>query len=463
MTSPPGRSPRLSRPAAWFGRWGPILPLLAAEFILWLGFGALLPIMPPYFTQHGVQLEMLGFVIAAWPAARLLTEPAFGWLADRTERVPLMVIGLVVGGIALGLPLVFTGPIEFLVLRAVAGLATALYDPAARGYITDSTPPDRRGEAFGLYGSAQMGGLLLGPAIGGLGADLFGGVAFVFLFGAGATLIAALAVAMRVRESAQVGRHRHISPAYDTTDFRADPPSVYRRAADDLLVERAEADAAAVPGPPETGRPVARQPRSLRNRWLAAAIVFNLGGYFAGGTYEVIWSLFLLDRGATVGLVGLTFATFALPVLIVSPFAGRMVDRKGSFRFIVIGSLMTATASVLYPFVPNPLWVIPILVVEATGIAILNPALYAVVAAGSPRGRSSTAQGIFGASGTLGTIVASIATGYIARVSLDYPFWVGGAVMYLCVVLGLAIGGGTIRRLVPAGRPGVAGAGDGSG
>ncbi len=328
MTTPSGHSPRLSRPAAWYARWGPILPLLAAEFILWLGFGALLPIMPPYFREHGVDLATLGFVIAAWPAARLVGEPVFGWLADRTARVPLMVIGLVVGGIALGLPLVFTGPVPFLILRAVAGLATALYDPAARGFLTDSTPADRRGEAFGLYGAAQMGGLLLGPAIGGIGAEIFGGVAFIFLFGAGATLAAAVPVALRVRESAQVGRRRHISPAYDITDFPADAPSVYRRAADDLLAEQAaaehpvgladklEADEPAVSATESSGAAQA-PPVRLLNRWLIAAIVFNLGGYFAGGTYEVVWSLFLLDRGATVGLVGLTFAMFALPVLIV--------------------------------------------------------------------------------------------------------------------------------------------------
>jgi DHA1 family multidrug resistance protein-like MFS transporter len=131
-----------------------------------------------------------------------------------------------------------------------------------------------------------------------------------------------------------------------------------------------------------------------------------------------------------------------------------MVDRRGSYPFIVAGSLMTATASVIYPFVPDPIWVIPILLVEATGIAILSPALYAVVAAGSPRGRTSTAQGLFGASGTLGTIVASIATGYIAEVNLNYPFWVGAAVMYLCLAVGLAIGGRMIRRLTPAGRVG---------
>ena len=39
-------------------------------------------------------IPTLGIVIAAWPAARLIGEPVFGWLADRTRRVPLMVVGL---------------------------------------------------------------------------------------------------------------------------------------------------------------------------------------------------------------------------------------------------------------------------------------------------------------------------------------------------------------------------------
>ena len=41
--------------------------------------------------------------------------------------------------------------------------------------------------------------------------------------------------------------------------------------------------------------------------------------------------------------------------------------------------------------------------IEATGFAFLNPALYSVVAANSPPGRSSTAQGLFGAAGTPGS------------------------------------------------------------
>ena len=172
----------LDRVRAWLDRWGAIIPLLIAEFIVWLGFGGLLPVMPIYFADQGVDLGTLGLVIAAWPAARLVSEPIFGWLADRTARVPLMVIGLVATGVFGALPLVWTGPVAFFLLRAGAGLGAAIYDPAARGFLTDATPQDRRGEAFGLYGAAQMGGLLLGPTIGAIGAEHFGGIAFVFVF-----------------------------------------------------------------------------------------------------------------------------------------------------------------------------------------------------------------------------------------------------------------------------------------
>jgi MFS family permease len=154
-----------TRIRAWLDRWAPVVPLFAAEFVIWIGFGGLLPVLPIYFADQGVDLATLGLVIAAWPGARLISEPIFGWLADRTARVPLMVIGLVAAGVFGALPLVFTGPVAFVLLRAGAGLGAAIYDPAARGYLTDATPPDRRGEAFGLYGAAQMGGLLVGPSI----------------------------------------------------------------------------------------------------------------------------------------------------------------------------------------------------------------------------------------------------------------------------------------------------------
>jgi MFS family permease len=426
------RTAASGRLSNWLARWGTVAPLLLAEFIVWLGFGGLLPVLPLYFTSHGVDLATLGLVIAAWPATRLVGEPVFGWLADRTPRVPLMVVGLLLAGVFTMLPLALTGPLAFIVLRAATGLATAIYDPAARGYLTDATPPERRGEAFGLYGAAQMGGLLLGPAIGAVGAVRFGGIGFVFIFGGVAAILAAVPIALRTHET---GPRTHFAPSPDTTEFPPDSPSLARRAANAMAIDRDAAVGAGIP-------------IRLLNRGLIAALVINAGGNFAAGTYEVIWSLFLQRLGAGLGLIGLTFAMFGLPILLLSPMAGRLVDRRGSFAFIVAGSVLPAVTGFLYTRLVDPNLAIPLILVEATGFALLNPALYAVVAANSPAGRSSTAQGLFGAAGTVGFIVASLVAGALAAVDILYPLYVFSAVMTASLVIGLLIGG---RRLT--GRP----------
>jgi len=428
----------VARIAAWTRRWNAILPLLAAELIVWLGFGALLPIMPIYFTENGVDLRTLGIVVAAWPAARLIGEPVFGWVADRTRRVPLMVAGNIGAGIFLFLPLVFVGAAPFIVLRALAGLATSIYDPAARGYIADATPADRRGEAFGMYGAAQMGGLLLGPAIGGLGSAFFGGVAFIFVFGAISSFVAAAAIAIRVREQPRAIDGQRTGNL-DLTEFAHEPDHLAGRA------QRASADASAA-ADGGAARAVDDGPASLANRLLVAAILFTIGGNFAAGTYEVIWSLYLRGLGAGLELIGLTFAMFGLPVLVLSTYFGRRVDRGSLAPYIVIGTIIPVVAALLYTVIRDPLLSIPLILAEATGFAMLNPALFSIVAAGSPIGRPSTAQGLYGASGTLGFVVASLIAGAIADIDIRLPFYVFAIVMTTFTTLGLAVAGVRLQR-----------------
>ncbi|MGH2512966.1 MAG: MFS transporter, partial [Candidatus Limnocylindrales bacterium] len=276
-------SPTEPKSTAWLVRWGPILPLLLAEFILWVGFGALLPVLPLYTTDHGVSLGNLGLVVAAWPAARLIFEPVFGWIADRTRRKPLMVISLVVTAGLIPLNLVSFGIAPFLVLRALTGAATAVYDPAARGFLVDTTPADRQGEAFGLYSAAQMGGLLFGPAIGGLGAYATHSDGFVFVFCGIATALAGLAVLGLIKERPR-SKVRTTVPSEGVGEMAATADGRSRDGEIEL---------------DPTGRPV-----RLVNRLLVVAIVVNLGSNFATGTYEVVWSLFLSSRGAGLDLIG---------------------------------------------------------------------------------------------------------------------------------------------------------------
>ncbi len=194
-------------------------------------------------------------------------------------------------------------------------------------------------------------------------------------------------------------------------------------------------------------------PSRLWNRGLIAVFIINAGGYFAGGTYEVIWSLFLERLGASLDLIGLTFAMFGLPVLLLSPYAGRVVDRRGALAFIVIGSILPAVTGILYTRMVDPTLAVPLILIEATGFAMLNPALYAVVAANSPPGKSSTAQGLFGAAGTVGFIVASLLTGVLAETDILYPMYVFSAVLISTLVVGLVVGRGHLSgRSVEAAR-----------
>jgi MFS family permease len=141
---------------------------------------------------------------------------------------------------------------------------------------------------------------------------------------------------------------------------------------------------------------------------------------------------------------------FGLPILLLSPMAGRLIDRRGAFPFIVIGSVLPAVAGFLYTLLEDPVLAVPLILIEATGFAFLLPALYAVVAASSPPGRSSTAQGVFGAAGTVGFIVASLVAGVLAAEDILYPFYVFSAVMTVTLIVGLVIGG---RRLRVSGPP----------
>jgi len=425
---------RAGRVEAFLTRWRPILPLLVAETILWIGFGAILPVLPLYMTEKGIDPVTLGLVVAAWPAARLFAEPAFGWLADRIPRVPLMVTGLFISTVVAFVPLVLIGPAEFFVVRLVSGLGAAMYDPAARGFIVDATADDEHGEAFGLYSAAQMGGFLVGPAIGGIGAGLLGQW-FPFVFATLAGLVAALYLLLTAHDPERRHAPQGLSlPPPDLVGELQSSPTQRPTATS------ADVSAAEIAPAPEAMKTIYLPPASFWNRMLVAAVVINFGSFFASGTYEVVWSLFMERIGASLELIGLSFAIFAIPILLLSPLAGRWVDRLGALRFIVVGTAMIIASAFLYPAIADPYLVLPVNILEATGFAILGPAVYAVVSWGSPAGRSSTAQGLFGAAGTLGFIVSSLIAGELWSRGLALPFQFFAATLLVTTLIALAIG-----------------------
>ncbi len=170
-------------------------------------------------------------------------------------------------------------------------------------------------------------------------------------------------------------------------------------------------------------------------------MVLNFGAFFAGGTWEVIWSLFMTVKGAGLEFIGFTFVLFSVPALVVSPLVGRLVDRRGSLAFLVAGSLLAVATGIAYTLASDLAVIAIIVLVESVGWALVIPALYAVVALGSPAGRPSSAQGVFGAAGTLAFIISSLVAGELFAMDYRYPFYLLAAVVLLSLLVGLVVAG----------------------
>jgi hypothetical protein len=117
--------------------------------------------------------------------------------------------------------------------------------------------------------------------------------------------------------------------------------------------------------------------------------------------------------------------------------------------FVIVGSLVIIVSGVLYALATEVMLPSIVVPIEAVATAVLATALFTMVAIGSPAGRSSTAQGIYGASGTIALIIASITAGALWERNSTWPFWFFVIGMAICVAAGLLVYYGLRSRLSP--------------
>ena len=62
-----------------------------------------------------------------------------------------------------------------------------------------------------------------------------------------------------------------------------------------------------------------------RVHWRKVLPVFlsTIGWGFVGGFFNVIWNVWMHDLGAGLEIIGFSYTLFALPLIILGPWAGR--------------------------------------------------------------------------------------------------------------------------------------------
>jgi hypothetical protein len=90
-----------------------------------------------------------------------------------------------------------------------------------------------------------------------------------------------------------------------------------------LLSRPARLRVASVAAPGRQGQPLDIA------RLLVPVMALGIPISWWSGTFDSVWSMYLAGRGAAPRMVGLSFAVFALPVVLLSSTAGRVADRAG--------------------------------------------------------------------------------------------------------------------------------------
>ena len=168
-------------------------------FVVMLGFGVVMPIIPFYMEYFGAGGTELGLLVASYAVMRLIFGPIWGSLSDRVGRKPILMIGVLGYGITMvGFGLATQLWMMFLA-RILAGVLSSATAPTTMAYIGDSTSEEDRGGGMGLLGAAGGLGAIFGPAVGGLLAER--SLSFPFFVAAGMSFIALFLIVLLLPES----------------------------------------------------------------------------------------------------------------------------------------------------------------------------------------------------------------------------------------------------------------------
>ena len=381
--------------------------LLAGNALTGIGIGFFIPILPLFIRSRGGGALLVGLVFAGGVVGRALAQYPGGWLADRFGRKPVIVGALLVYALLFPLYLLPL-PVVFLVgLRVVHALAAGAYLPAAAAMIGDLGGA-RKARAFGLLRSSDMAGMVLGPVVGGIVAGFDLGA--VFLVGTGFCLLA--------------------------TGMMLFLPSVHGPRA-------AAARRATETAPFPLGQVLWR---------LAPFLALAMPLQWAFATYDTIWSLFLTSRGATYFEVGISFATYGIPILVLGGLAGTFVDRFGRLRSAIGSVLAFAVFLAIYPLIHSVLVLILFGLVEGTLTLPSNPALLTGVSEAAPAGAQGRTQGTFQTASYGAEAVGALVAGGLYDLAPAAAFWTGAVL----IVIGTAVAVVLRRVQIAAKRPAAA-------
>lgn len=322
-----------------------IKALVAAAFVIAVGFGLITPVLPQFAQSFDVGVTAASVIVSAFAFFRLLFAPAGGALVTRLGERPVYILGLVIVALSTGASAFAQSYWQLLIFRSLGGIGSTMFTVSAMALLVRMAPPLIRGRVSSMYGSAFLIGGVIGPVIGGALGELGMRVPFV-VYGV-ALLLAAALVATMLRG----------------TPLRADP---LQGALTPMTVREALGDSA----------------------YRAALVSAFANGWTNFGVRVAILPLFAVAVVGETWAAAVALAAGAAATAITLQFSGRIADTLGRRRPILVGLGLSAVGMGAMGLAGGLVGILVLTTVLAAGAGLLNPAQQATVADVVGNGRS---------------------------------------------------------------------------
>ncbi|MGD8192389.1 MFS transporter [Brevibacillus ginsengisoli] len=368
-----------------------LLLLFITMFLMMLGFGIIIPVMPFFAKNLGASPLQISILFASYNIMQFIFSPIWGALSDRIGRKPLVLFGLlgfsctfVLFGLASSYP-------EMLIYRILSGIISAAAVPTVTAIVADWLPPTERSKGMGIIGAGVGLSFVFGPAIGGvLGQNHYsypffasGIVAFITFF----FVLAMLPESLPKEKRSHIVREKRGNPLQALTG-----------------------------------------PLSLMYN-----VLFIVSFVFAG--FEAVFALYINELyGLSSEDLGYMFLVMGIIAAIIQGgFIGKLVKSYGEPTILAVGLFLYVLGFVSVNFGTN-FWTFSlVLSLFGAGQGMIRATSTAMITQRTTQGQGIT-SGTMSSMDSLGRILGPLVAGSLYEVLKNSPFILGAVLMIILLI-----------------------------
>mgnify|MGYP001254004087 CR=1 FL=1 len=358
------------------------LPILfAVMFLVMVGFGIIIPVLPFYAEEMGASPAELGLLMAAYSVMQLLFAPMWGRISDRIGRKPVMIIGITGLAFSFFLMAAATKLWMLFAARILGGFLSSANMPTVMAYVADITTEEERGKGMGVIGASVGLGFIFGPAIGGIFSKT--SLSMPFAIAGISSLITIILVTLVLKESLQ--KTKESQEAKDRRSLR----QILGNAISILYVLQLFV--------------------SLSLAGLEATFAYFAAEKAGLGTVELGYIFMIMGLAGAVVQGGLV---------------GVLTKKLGEGFVIQMGTIVSAIGFWLILFVDSFLTAAIFLTIFGIGNGVIRPAVSALLTKTSTAGHGST-TGLLSSFDSFGRIIGPPLGGWLFSAAIGLPYIFG--------------------------------------